>query len=303
VAVIRLDRRATVAGVSLLLGMVLAWPAFPAGVDNSDFADWLVSRDVVVRGALVSMQSVSKPLRDGVCRSGRVSENRPPLRGELYRVRPDSVLFGSLRDSVLEVFSFGFVSWQHQPVAGTRVLAWGSSVCSDPGTEYGSILVLKDNGGLQPEGYESIRLEGCSYETPCAYSSLLGSLAQRRLRHPAFAFDGAVGAALVRITGFTRRGMTVELLSWRMGERVQLPSYIRFSGRWPFDDRLTLGDSLLLPCRNAAADTVWTMNWPASLWVIRNHFVPALSVDLDRLVDALETRADTLHLLMDCRPH
>lgn len=111
----------------VVLGVGQAANAQAPTAPISDFADYLVSRDLVVRGALLEKQKVlhSRASTQGV--SGLT-----PVAGWMLSISPDSVLFGSLADTVLRLFVWGTPDYEEgSDSPGQLVIAYGLRPSSD----------------------------------------------------------------------------------------------------------------------------------------------------------------------------
>lgn len=216
-----------------------------------DFAEFLVARDLVVEGRLLSAEGLTrKPLGGcGVTGLG-------PYKALDVRIAVDRVRFGTADDSTLVISMLGpprFATGLLVP--GAQVIAWAFRDCNDGWRLWGRMCVVTSTGRvIGPFGdQQAIRLEGQSRAEPIRYSALDSALtAPQLVRHSTTAFEGAANVALLRLTRTVRRGeagFTYECdsLGWALAGGDRVPRFIDFPrvpGCYP---EIFPGDSLLVP--------------------------------------------------------
>src|SRR5215831_6869748 len=111
----------SVSGVLLLIAISMVCVRSAAADPNGRYlSDYLISRDLVVRGTLLSLTPVTHRPAGGCGLYGFST-----LPGLLLVIQPDSVLFGSLADSALTIFMWGHHDFEPgTAVPGSRVLAY-----------------------------------------------------------------------------------------------------------------------------------------------------------------------------------
>jgi len=251
--------------------------------DQGDFSDFLIGRDLVFTGTLLRSESVVHAPAGG-CGASKLGS----IPGRLSTVRPDSVIAGSLDSAIVQVFAYGGAADDEgAPRPGDRVLAFGASSCDDPGTLWGDAVRVGPDGALRAPANYHIRLDSRPPSEAPRLSEVLAALERKRDRRADVAFEGAAGAALVRVTAVAPaapRGYFAKftLVRWVAGTPSPLPDQIRFLPI-PQCTGLAAGDTLLLPVGGVRGAAPIEARWcPGRLWV-RDGRVPALSASLEHL--------------------
>jgi hypothetical protein len=285
---------ATLVGVAH--GQVRGQP--PTVPPPRDFAEFLVRRDLVVEGWLLSAEAVTRKPLGGCGVTGLGPYPSLDLRIAVERVR-----YGTADDSTVIISTVGrpqFPAGLLSP--GARVIAWAFRDCHDGWRLWGRLCVVSGTGSVVGElGQEEFyRLQGQS--GPLRHGALDSALTQREEnQHSSSNFVGASNVALLRLTRTARNGgggFTYECdsVAWALGTGDRVPRSIdfpRLPGCYP---EIFPGDSLLVPLPAGFSGDRLTLNsCPRSLKV-KNRFAVVLGVPLEFLNHALRAEPSGLNV-------
>lgn len=261
--------------------------AQPPRTPVNALADFLVSRDIVLRGTVLGKQDVLHSRSGGPAVTGLT-----PVAGWLFTIRPDSVLFGSPADSVVHLFVFGRPRYdEHGDSPGQDVLVYAIRPSSDPGTYWGNILPMSPEGRIRLPAREWQSLAEPGQKDSVSLHDLYPALTQRRGRHPTVALDGASAVCLVRITTLSARpeggyAAEVDSLDWLLGSSGRSPRRILFPAL-PHCRGISVGDTILVPLQSSTTESELSANHCPSAVRVAFGRIPTLACRLENLGDAL----------------
>jgi len=263
-----------------------------------DFAEFLVRRDLVVEGWLLSAEAVTRKPLGGCGVTGMGPYPSLDLRIAVERVR-----YGTADDSTVTISTVGrpqFPAGLLSP--GARVIAWAFRDCHDGWRLWGRLCVVNSSGYVVGELGQGdfFRLDG--QPGPLRYGVLDSALVTRsESRHSSSNYAGASSVALLRLIRTVRNGTSgftyeCDSVGWAMGTGDRVPRSIdfpRLPGCYP---EIFPGDSLLVPLPVGFGDSRLTLDaCPRSLKV-KNRFAVALGVPLEFLNYALRVDPSGLHV-------
>ncbi len=265
--------------------------------DSSDFADYLLDKQVVFRGRLVQVEQGMYGRRFG-----------ESVRAARLTVRDVQPLVGVCEDSVLTVIKPD--GWHMKPLIpqdGVEVLGWAFRDRENSWRLSGEVLFADKSGILStPQAYvPNLGLRATTGTTrelaPATSISLVRAIAERRDDHALSVFEGATGVWRVRVAWAVANERGIEFgvlpieLAIGTGKR---PSLVwRFAWRANCFLDIQVGDELLLPARMqpTTSDVQVLEVCPYSLSV-SDGFSRGLGVDTDRVEDALEFSSGRVHV-------
>jgi len=261
-----------------------------------DFSDFLITRDLVVRGTLLSKAAVQHDPAGGCG-----THSQGAIGGWDFSIKPDSVLFGSLADSVLHVFMYGRPDFPRgSDLPGQVVIAYAVRRCPDPSTYWGGCAPIAADGAiLAPRGTNHGLLD--AGPGPAQYHTLLARLAQKRLRHPTAAIEGAAGLVLLRVRSVTPEPghgyrADCDSLGWAAGSGSQVPRMLVFNVL-PGCHGVSAGDTVLIPIPMNYSGQSLTLDLCPSGLVADAGMIPALSCKLADISNALILRPSGMHVI------
>lgn len=221
-----------------------------------------------------------------------------PVPGWLYSIKTDSVLFGSLPDSVIGLFTLSTpnnVDGDSSP--GRTVLVQAIRPSSDPETYWGTILPVHPEGrvGLGP-GFSDL-----SQSEPVLLRDLLPALRERRHRHPIVALEGVGAICLIRVAALAPRpeggyAAFVDSLDWLMGPTRPSPRRIAFPAL-PHCRGISVGDTLLIPVPIAPTGPDLDATFCPSGLRVTHDRIPGLACRLHDLGDVLGNVGGRIHVV------
>ena len=286
--------------VAPLTGITQSLPGAP-GAQKSDLADFLLSKDLVVDGTLVSITPTTHRPEGGCGISGE-----SPHFGNILTVRIDSILVGRCPDSLVALFRYGVLGeLNSEPyVLGQHVIAHGLRPCSDPDTYWGSATPIQDDGTVGIRFWDRMRLREAPTSKRITYRQLIHVLAQRG-RDPLLAMEGALAVALVRVKSFEAQSpdsfvIECDSLAMLAGVAPRVPSHLHFPAI-P-DCGVMLGDSLAVPIRVPGTSVIATLNLCPYRLRVQDRRIPVLGTSIDQVDTALRSGPGRLHVLNRGKP-
>jgi len=264
-------------------------PASGTAERTRDFSEFLVSRDLVVKGTLLAKHPTQHTIAGGCGQYGFA-----PIPAVEFSIHVDSVLFGSIPTNPITIMVYGRDSLFGD--VGASVLAFGSRTCTDMEFLWGDVGIIEPFGLITaPLGEDYSLLISGSRQEP-HYQQLLSALASKRDWNPGTVLAGAPGLALVRIVAFLPTGtVQVDSLQWILGVSTRVPRHLIIH----YCDRVTaVGDTLLIPVF-PLTDQPQNVATCAGGLTVHQGMVPAISCRMDRLSDVLRMAADGVRIIAD----
>ena len=262
------------------------------GSRESDFADFLLARPILVEGIFMRADTVSRTMVGG-CQFPSPSGLGPYESLELH-IRVTRVLQGSLNDSMIVVTTLGRPQFMPGEIqVGSRVLAWAFREAADGWQLWGRMAAVSSNGevigSLQDRGRMFLR--GRASEKHFQFVALDSTLAARLHLKGEAVFDGAKGVAWVRLNGGESLGnervaFTIDSLGIAMGHSLDVPKRVVISTGVRACEFPMLGDTILVPLHEGASDFEFA-GCPHAL-MTDCGFVSTLGVTIANLDRALE---------------
>jgi len=211
---------------------------------KTDFADFLMTREVACQGVLIALTE-ERRVPAGPC---------PPMftleLGCVADIAVTSVIAGTVDDSVLKVF-IPALGRSRLPSLGEHVVCWGFRECSDGWRISGLIAWPDSTGRLISRGVVGMWLRNLGRDKPPTWSALQSRLRSSKGGAVYQAVRRSSGLGLVRIAKISRSdGRTIKIacepLAPLLGS-LPPPSFVTFRPGDACALGIAEGDSVVVP--------------------------------------------------------
>ena len=267
----------------------------PASGSDADFAEFLLERELVLRGRVQDLDTLNRSYVGTPCSAGGLG----PYRTIDLTLSVDDVLVGVADDSLLVVSSVGWPDFPTDVLAnGSSVLAWAYRECRDSWRLWGGWVVVRSDGLIIGRSDSPQPTLASGQAANLSYGSLAAALATHVGRSSFSAFDGAEGAWIATVTGVSAEpesrtaAISVDPLERAMGETGSCPSELLVPDRASCS-RVVPGDTLLLPTTSASQ---LVLDRCPTAFVVHSGFCRGLGVPLQFVSYALKDESGLLRL-------
>lgn len=269
-----------------------------AGAAEGDFADFLISQQLVLDGTVTAIDTVTRVLPGGCGLPQRQWGRTLDLH-----VRVDQVRVGVADDATVVITTGAVLSYPRQALrVGSSVLVWAYRNCGDGWRLWGGAAVKGSSGHLiQSNSYGSEnRLTGQAAGSPMTLSSLNQALGARSTQTSTQAFEGVPAVALARVVSVEHLDgvlrCNVDSVRVVIGEYSNLPTLVDFTLPPSCFDDVVAGDWLLVPLPGSPSGQSVTLAVCPYSFVVRAGFARGLGVPVTFIGYALSSSAQGLHL-------